>query len=60
MTPWLVAALLFLLLIALNVSFVLSARAIRRDVTRRFDDLQRRLESRATDLVNHLFDTNHS
>ena len=60
MKPWLVVSLLFLALIGLNVSFFICARAIRRDVTKRFDELERRLESRATDLVNHLFDTNRS
>jgi hypothetical protein len=56
MTPWIIAGLLFAGLIAINVSFFLCARAIKRDYTRRFDDLQRRLERHATDLVNHLFD----
>ena len=60
MQVWLIAALLFLGLIAINISFFMCACAIRRDVTRRFDDLQRRLETRATDLVNLLFDTRHS
>jgi uncharacterized membrane protein len=60
MTPWVIAAFLFLGLLALNIAFVLNARAIRRDVTRRFDELERRLERHATDLVNHLFDANRS
>jgi hypothetical protein len=60
MAPWLIAALLFLLLIALNVGFYLTARAIRRDVTRRFDEIQRRLESRANSIVDNIFDANHS
>jgi hypothetical protein len=60
MAPWLIAALLFLLLIALNVGFYLNARAIRRDVTRRFDEIQRRLESRANSIVDNIFDANHS
>jgi uncharacterized membrane protein len=60
MTPWVIAVFLFLGLLALNIAFVLNARAIRRDVTRRFDELERRLERHATDLVNHLFDANRS
>jgi hypothetical protein len=60
MQVWLIAALLFLGLIAINISFFLCARAIKRDYTKRFDDLQRRLERRATDLVNLLFDARHS
>jgi len=59
MTPWLIASLLFVGLIALNISCVICARAIRRDVKHRFDDLERRLESHATDIVNHLFDAKH-
>ena len=55
MTVWLIAALLFLGLIAINVTFVLCARAIRRDVTRRFDEIQRRLETRANSIVDHIF-----
>jgi hypothetical protein len=60
MIPWVIAGLLFIGLLALNVAFVISARAIRRDVTRRFDELERRLERHATDLVNHLFNANQS
>jgi hypothetical protein len=60
MTPLIIAAVLFVGLIAINVSFFLRARAIRRDHKKRFDDLQRRLENHATDLVNHLFDANRS
>jgi hypothetical protein len=56
MQPWVLAALLFVGLLALNISFILSARAIRRDATRRFADLERRLETRALAIVNHLFD----
>lgn len=60
MKVWLLSAVLFLGLIALNVSFVMFARAIRRDVTRRFDDLERRLESRAQAIVDHLFNANRN
>jgi len=60
MAPWLIAGLLFLLLIALNVGFFLNARAIRRDVTKRFDEIQRRLESRANSIVDNIFDANRS
>ena len=60
MAPWLIVSLLFLALIGLNVSFFICARAIRRDMKKRFDELERRLESRATDLVNHLFNANRS
>ena len=55
MTVWLIAALLFFGLIAINVTFVLCARAIKRDVTRRFDEIQRRLETRANSIVDHIF-----
>ena len=41
MTPLIIAAVLFVGLIAINVSFFLCARAIRRDHKKRFDDLQR-------------------
>jgi len=58
MTPLIFAAVLFVGLIAINVSFFLCARAIRRDHKKRFDDLQRGLENHATDLVNHLFNAN--
>jgi len=59
MVPWLIAALLFLGLMALNISFVIAVRAIRRDLARRFDELQRRLESRANSIVDNIFDANH-
>jgi hypothetical protein len=58
MVPWLVAALLILGLLGMNITFVLAARAIRRDMTKRFDDLQRRLESRANSIVDNIFDAN--
>jgi len=54
------AALLFVGLIAINISFVLNARAIKRDVTRRFDEIQRRLEQRANSIVKNIFDANES
>jgi hypothetical protein len=60
MAPWLIAALLVVMLFVLNVGFVLNAHAIRRDVTRRFDEIQRRLESRANSIVDNIFDANHS
>jgi hypothetical protein len=56
MAPWLIALLLFAGLMALNVSFVMAARAIRRDMTRRFDELQRGLERRANSIVDHILD----
>jgi hypothetical protein len=43
-------------LLALNVSTILAARAVKRDVTRRFDEMQRRLEKRANSIVDHIFD----
>jgi len=58
MVPWLIAALLILGLVGMNITFVLAARAIRRDMTKRFDDLQRRLESRANSIVDNIFDAN--
>ena len=56
MVPWLIALLLFAGLMALNISVVLAVRAIRRDMTTRFDELQRRLESRANSIVDNIFD----
>lgn len=58
MVPWLIAALLFLGLMALNISVVIAVRATRRDMARRFDELQRRLESRANSIVDNIFDAN--
>ncbi len=43
-------------IIALAVGFFINARRIRRDVTRRFEDLEERLERQATAIVNDLFD----
>jgi hypothetical protein len=60
MIPWLIAALLIIGLLGMNIMFVLAARAIRRDMTKRFDELQRRLESRANSIVDNIFDANHS
>jgi hypothetical protein len=59
MVPWLIAAGLFVVLLGMNISFVIAARAIRRDMTRRFDELERRLESRANSIVDHIFDAHH-
>ena len=56
MLPWLIALLVFAGLMALNVSFVMAARAIRRDMKRRFDELERGLETRANAIVDHIFD----
>jgi hypothetical protein len=57
MVPGLIiVAALFLALLALNVSTILAARAVKRDVTRRFDEMQRRLEKRANSIVDHIFD----
>jgi uncharacterized membrane-anchored protein YhcB (DUF1043 family) len=60
MLIWLIVVGLFVGLLALNVTFVMTARAIRRDMTTRFDELQRRLESRANSIVDHIFDANRS
>ena len=60
MVPWLIAALLIIGLLGMNIMFVLAARAIRRDMTKRFDELQRRLESRANSIVDNIFDANRS
>jgi len=60
MVPWLIAALLIIGLLGMNITFVLAARAIRRDMTKRFDELQRRLESRANAIVDNIFDANRS
>ena len=59
MVPWLVVWLLIVGLLGLNITLVLAARAIRRDMTKRFDELQRRLESRANSIVDNIFDANH-
>ena len=58
MIPWLIAGALFVFLLAMNITFVLAARAIRRDMTKRFDEMQRRLESRANSIVDNIFDAN--
>jgi hypothetical protein len=60
MLIWLIVVGLFVGLLALNVTFVMTARAIRRDMTTRFDELQRRLESRANSIVDLIFDANRS
>ena len=58
MPLWLMAALLVLGLFAMTVTFVIAAHAIRRDMKQRFDELQRRLESRANSIVDNIFDAN--
>lgn len=60
MLIWLIVVGLFLGLVAINVTFVMAARANRRDMTHRFDELQRRLESRANSIVDNIFDANES
>jgi hypothetical protein len=59
MIPWLIAAALFVVLMGMNITFMIAARAIKRDMTRRFDEMQRRLESRANSIVDHIFDAKH-
>ncbi len=59
MVLWLIAAALFVVLMAMNITFVIAARAMKRDMTKRFDEMQRRLESRANSIVDHIFDANH-
>ena len=59
MVPWLIAALLFVVLMAMNITFVIAARAMKRDMTKRFDEMQRRLESRANSIVDNIFDATH-
>ena len=59
MPLWLMAALLVLGLFAMIVTFVIAAYAIRRDMKKRFDELQRRLESRANAIVDNIFDAHH-
>ena len=58
MVPWLIVTFLILGLLGLNITFLFAARAIRRDMTKRFDELQRRLESRANAIVDNIFDAN--
>jgi hypothetical protein len=58
MIPWLIAGALFVFLLAMNITFVLAARAIKRDMTKRFDEMQRRLESRANSIVDNIFNAN--
>ena len=57
MLIWLIVVGLFVGLLAVNVTFLMTVRAIRRDTTR-FDELQRRLESRANSIVDHIFNAN--
>ena len=59
MALWLMATLLVLGLFAMTVTFVIAAHAIRRDMKKRFDELQRRLESRANSIVDNIFDVDH-
>ena len=44
---------------ALAVGFFINARRIRRDVTKRFEDLEERLERQATAIVDDLFDASN-
>jgi hypothetical protein len=45
-------------LILLAWGFWLNARAIRRDITRRYSDIEARLESNANDIIDHIVKPN--
>jgi hypothetical protein len=53
---WIIAVFLLGLVTALLVSFIRNARAIRRDMKRRFDALQVQLEKDANALANTLLE----
>jgi hypothetical protein len=53
---WIIAVFLLGLVTALVVSFIRNARAIRRDMKRRFDALQVQLEKDANALTNALLE----
>jgi hypothetical protein len=50
------AVSLALAIVALARAFLINARAIRRDVNERFDDLQTRLEAAGNSVVDRLLD----
>lgn len=53
---WLIALFCTLLVAALGTLFVMHARAIRRDIDRRFERLQSELEEEAQSVVKDLLD----
>ena len=57
--PWILGAATVVLLVALTRAFVLSARAIRRDLDTRFDRIRRQLEDEATSVVRPVLEDDY-
>ena len=57
--PWILAALVILLILGLTRIFVINAQTIWRDMTRNFDNFRARLERDANDVVDHILRPNH-
>jgi hypothetical protein len=58
--PWILAGSLVLMLTALTSLFVFNARALRRDMNRRFAELRTRLEDEATAVLDEFIRQNRS
>ena len=57
--PWILGGATVVLLVALARAFVLSARAIRRDLDTRFDRIRRQLEDEATSVVRPVLEDDY-
>jgi hypothetical protein len=55
--PWILALVTFSFVVALAAAFVTCARAIRRDLNSRFDQLRLRLEEQAVAILRHATDS---
>jgi hypothetical protein len=56
--PLILLAFVLVGLFLLGWGFWLNARAIRRDITRRYSDIQTRLETNANDILDHIVKPN--
>jgi hypothetical protein len=55
---WLIAVSVVLFVIVLTRAFILNARAIKRDMNKRFDELRARLERDANSVVDEFLKGN--
>jgi hypothetical protein len=54
--PWIVAAVVVFIILALATLFLVHARVIRCDMNRRFKEVGERLEREANDVLDDLLD----
>jgi hypothetical protein len=58
--PWILAAGAVLVVVVLGRLFVMNARAIKRDVNKRFREFRKGLETEATSVLGDFIDADHT